>query len=269
VHVRQLRPDFGAEIVDFDIHSGVAAAEAEQLRAALDQHQLLLLRSEHAIRPERQVEICSGFGPIMNNGKGSWSVLKNDEASGRIRLPFHSDFSYSDCPIKLISLHATDIPAGGTSTSFVSGACAWASLPGDLKAQLSTLSLRHRHVSSLGTDWPEFFADHPVCKPHPRTGRPILFVTEHHADRILELAPDASQALLDRLFAHLYAPAHVYTHRWRLHDLLIWDNWALQHGRPEVADPANGKRAMQRVAVNEVNVPELVARARRAQRLPA
>lgn len=265
MNVRQLRPDFGAEIIDFDIHGSSSSADIEQLRAALDQHQLLLLRSQQKIPPERQVEICSWFGPPMNNGKGSWSVLHNDEASGRIRLPFHSDFSYTEGPIKVISLHAIEVPEGGTTTSYVSGMCAWASLPDELKQQLASMTLHHRHISSIGTDWPEFTADHPVCKSHPRTGRPILFVTEHHADRINELQLDASRATLERLFLHLYAPAHVYTHQWQLHDLIIWDNLALQHGRPDVAEPAKGIRAMQRVAINEVSVSELVARARRLQ----
>jgi taurine dioxygenase len=169
----------------------------------------------------------------------------------------------------VISLHVIDVPAGGTATSYVSGICAWATLLDELKELLASMILRHRHVSSIGTEWPEFIADHPVCKIHPRTGRPILFVTEHHADRIKELEADASRELLEQLFRQLYAAAHVYTHQWQLHDLLIWDNLALQHGRPEVADLANGKRAMQRVAVNEVIVPELVSRARRLQTVSA
>ena len=40
--------------------------------------------------------------------------------------------------------------------------------------------------------------------------------------------------LLDELFAHLYDPAHMYEHTWQQGDLVVWDNLATQHGRPDV-----------------------------------
>ena len=123
------------------------------------------------------------------------------------------------------------------------------------------MTLRHRHLSSIATDQPEFLADHQSRKLHPRTGRPILFVTEHHADRIHELDADESREILGGIFEHMYGPSHIYTHRWHLHDLVIWDNLAVQHARLEAADPAKGARAVQRVAVNDVSVPELIERA--------
>jgi taurine dioxygenase len=263
MHTRPLHDDFGVEVVDFDVHRTATPQQIEQLLEALDEHQLLLFRGGKPITPERQMELCSWFGPLMDSVGGlRCTVLRNEEASGSIKLPFHADFSYSDSPIKVISLHAIRVPPGGTSTSFASGIRGWATLPSDLKDLLTPMTLRHRHLSSVATDWPEFVADHPIRKLHPRTGRPILFVTEHHADRIHELDPERSREVLGRIFAHMYGPSHIYTHRWQLHDFVIWDNLAVQHARLEVADPTEGARAVQRVAVNDVSVPELLARAR-------
>ena len=54
--------------------------------------------------------------------------------------------------------------------------------------QLKGLTLRHLHISNVAEyNWPDFIADHPMRFPHPRTGKPLLLVTEHHADRVLEL----------------------------------------------------------------------------------
>ncbi len=100
---------------------------------------------------------------------------------------------------------------------------------------------------------------------HPRTGRPILLVTEHHADRILEMDEARSREVLDGLFEVLYAPEARYEHAWHLDDLLIWDNLAIQHARTERSDPAEGKRALQRVALAEKGLPELIERARARQ----
>ncbi len=262
MHIRALHPDLGVEVLDFDILDS-GPAQIDQIRSALDEHQLLLFRGAKEISPEQQVEICSWFGPPAANDDGKkWSVLRNEDAAGSIKLPFHADFSYTESPIKVISLHATDVPPGGTSTSFVSGIRGWSALAADLKELLAPMTLRHRHVTSVGAGWPEFIAEHPVRTLHPRTGRPILFVTEHHANRILELDPEVSKATLNQLFDHLYGDEHIYTHRWQRHDLVIWDNLAIQHARREAADPSAGKRAVQRVATNEIPFSELLKKAR-------
>lgn len=267
MRVRKLHPDFGVQVLDFDVLRAAASQELEELRGVLDRHQLLLFRCGRRIPPERQVEISSWFGPVVSNGGDGqlWSVLRNEEAAGRVRLAFHSDLSYTGSPIQGISLHAIEVPTGGTSTSFVSGVHAWSTLPPDRQQLLGTMTLRHQLSSKLYGDWPEFIADHPVKLLHPRTGQPVLYVTEHHAQRIHELAADESGSMLAELFAHLYAPGHVYTHHWERYDLLMWDNLAIQHARCEEADVTAGPRAMQRVALSDVSFDELLERARRAE----
>lgn len=267
VLIRPFRDDFGAEVLNFDLAAAATEEEVTLLRSALAAHQLLLFRPGKAIAPDRHVELGAWFGTPVDNGSGRlWTVLQNEEAAGREKLPFHSDFTYTDAPIKVISLHATAVPSGGTSTSFTSGIHAWATLPPALQELLAPMTLHHRHVSAFaGSDLPEFNADHPVRLLHPHSGRPILFVTEHHAHRIKELPPERSAAVLSEIFDHMYSDANVYTHRWQLHDLIVWDNLALQHARREKADLKVGRRIMQRVAMSEVNFAELIRRAREQQ----
>ncbi|MBU6268087.1 MAG: TauD/TfdA family dioxygenase [Sphingomonadales bacterium] len=111
---------------------------------------------------------------------------------------------------------------------------------------------------------PDMAAVHPLAMTNPRNGVPLLMVTEHHADRVAELPEAESRALIDRLLADIYAPQHQYEHVWQQDDLLVWDNLALQHARRERSDPGAGKRALQRVALSETGVMELVAKARAA-----
>ena len=70
--------------------------------------------------------------------------------------------------------------------------------------------------------------------PHRTTGEPILAVWEQQTDALLPLEPEESDALLERLFEHLYRPEHQYVHEWAPNDLVLWDNHALQHSRPAV-----------------------------------
>ena len=62
----------------------------------------------------------------------------------------------------------------------------------------------------------------------------VLYVTQVMTREILELPSEESEDLLEELFAHLYAPERVYEHEWREDDLVIWDNIATQHARPNV-----------------------------------
>jgi taurine dioxygenase len=268
MRLRPLHEDFGVEVVDFDIRRASDPQELAQLREALDEHQLLLFRLDGPLTPEQQIEISSCFGPPSEGGDGRLCmVLHNEDRAGSAQLPFHSDFTYTDHPIKVISLQAIEVPPGGTETVFASGMSSWARLDPDLRDTLAPMTVRHEHESRLGfEELPEFIADHPIRTLHPRSGRPILFVTEHHARRIHELDADRSSEVLAGLFEVLYDPSHLYTHAWRLYDFVIWDNLALQHSRPKVADLAAGVRAVQRVAINEVGYSELIERAREQER---
>ena len=59
--------------------------------------------------------------------------------------------------------------------------------------------------------------------------------------------PDESTALIEELYAFLYGGRFTYTHEWRAGDLVIWDNHAVQHGRPAVGD--RDARTLRRVCV--------------------
>lgn len=265
LRIEPLPQGFGAEITGFDLQAGRDPAQIAALKRAYDEHQLLVFRggSDGAggrIAPERQVEFTGWFGPLVANGPlGYCTVLHNDEAAGSMHLPFHCDLSYTECPIKGISLHALAVPAGGTSTTFVSNVSAWRDLPEDRRAALDGLTVRHFLGAKPVYDWPDFVAEHPLKLDHPRTGTPLLFVTEHHATRIVELDEARSDAVLAELFAHLYAEARRYEHRWRPGDLLIWDNLMVQHARTRASDPSEGERAMQRVALSEMGLDDLIA----------
>jgi len=262
-----LHPDLGVEVHGFDTAFGGSPEEIAELRQAYARHDMLLLRGGGRLPGERQLEIASWFGPpppVANGGKDDFvSVLHNDDIAGRIELQFHCDLTYTEAPIHGICLHAIELPENPTSTTFVSNRAAWRRVPGALANEISDCTLRHVLVSKMTDfDWPPFVAEHSLLFPHPRSGEPLLLVTEHHADRILELDEARSGEVIGALFEILYAPERRYIHWWQDNDLLIWDNLSLQHARTEEAFPGNGRRALQRVALSDVALPELIARAR-------
>ena len=59
-----------------------------------------------------------------------------------------------------------------------------------------------------------------------------LFVSEHQTSHLQDRTAEESERLLQECFEILYADDNTYSHQWKPHDVLIWNNLALQHGRP-------------------------------------
>lgn len=84
----------------------------------------------------------------------------------------------------------------------------------------------------------------------PQSGRKALYLASH-AGRILGMDGDEGRALLEELTAHATSRQFVYTHRWRLHDLVMWDNRCTMHRGTDFED-LRWKRDMQRATVSDV-----------------
>ena len=261
--ITPLTQGFGAEVTDFDLAGGRDPDDIARLQEAYRHRDLLVFRGTGHLTPERQMEVAGWFGPIIAEGSG-WTVLDNAEPTGRFALPFHSDITFLEFPLAGISLYPQELPAGDTSTTYISNAVAWDSLPEDLQRELHDLKGRHYFASSADIDLgrPFFEYWHPVRMEHPETGRPLLFVTEHHVDRIEGMSEARSAEVLQRLFAALYATERRYEHIWREGDLLVWNNLAIQHARTRVAELSEGKRVMRRVQLGTVGFGEQVRRLR-------
>jgi taurine dioxygenase len=251
-----LSPALGVEVHDLDLGA------PDELRAALHQHKLLLLRGR-PITDDEHLAFASTFGPIPSERSGRIGVVSNvrpDGILGTDRATWHSDYMFFPTPYEAISLYGLDIPAGGTQTAFANGALAAATLPPDLRRRLD--GLQSRAVAALGgslTDGIRYRSGRcdgvdphqlrPVLWPHPVTGEEVVAAWHQQTDALVPLPQDESVALLDELFAHLYRPEHTYVHQWQPHDLVLWDNLALQHSRPEVGVEA--PRSLRRVCVGE------------------
>jgi taurine dioxygenase len=57
----------------------------------------------------------------------------------------------------------------------------------------------------------------------------------------------ASEDLMRQFASYLFAPDNIYQHVWANGDLVVWDNLALQHARPNLAPVT--KRVLQRATV--------------------
>jgi taurine dioxygenase len=248
-------------VEDLDLAGDLAPHEHE-LRALLHEHQLLCFRAPD-LPGDAQKRVLACFGPLVDesfDGSG-WSYVSNVEPGGVLGdgpFLFHSDLEFTPEPLWVLSLYAMELPDAPTSTRFANGLRAATDLDPELAAAVDGRTAIHVYpllegrgdaryrVRDLDDGAPR--AEHPVLLTHPVTGARILYVTAMQTDSIVGLPEHESEGLLERLWAELYAPEHVYEHEWRIGDLLVWDNLALQHARGAVT----GRRTLRRVPVGTV-----------------
>jgi taurine dioxygenase len=203
---------------------------------------------------ERQRALCAPLGRIETYDLEY--VALDDAVLNRDPMAHHSDFAYAHTPYKYLSLMAVDVVEGESTTTFANGALAYARLSPAQRKRLAALtttacSADHRR-RAIGYDLVEGVpaAVRPAVIYHHRTAHPILYVNEAQHGRFNELGRAESDALFEELFAILYAPHAILTHHWRPGDLLMFDNWSLQHGRPAL--DRSTRRHIQRVSVADI-----------------
>jgi alpha-ketoglutarate-dependent 2,4-dichlorophenoxyacetate dioxygenase len=149
-------------------------------------------------------------------------------------------------------------PIGG-NTEFTDLRAAYDALQPALQAKLEGLVAEHSILNSrrrLGvTDFSEvereaFAPVHrPLVRTIPESGRKSLYIASH-IGRIAGLSMEVASALLEELTAHATQRQFVYAHRWRIHDLVVWDNRCTMHRGTEY-DDLRWPRDLQRVTTSD------------------
>jgi alpha-ketoglutarate-dependent 2,4-dichlorophenoxyacetate dioxygenase len=154
-------------------------------------------------------------------------------------------------------LSAREIPPEGGETQFASMRVAYERLPEDMRRFLEGKVAVHSFVYSRGlVDGELMPPDHAAQVPpvrqalvrtNPANGRKAFYVGSH-ACEIVGMPTAEARALLRELREAATRPELVYTHRWQVGDLVMWDNrCALHRGRPW--DESRHRRVMHRTTV--------------------
>ena len=117
---------------------------------------------------------------------------------------------------------------------------AWEALPEARKELLSGLTGLHgrtdgpagerRDADGKGVTEKEYReARWPAVMQHPVTGRSILFVNPMHTHGFVGMTQEQAWPLIEELAEHATQERFVYYHRWRVGDVLMWDERATMH----------------------------------------
>ncbi len=264
VRVTPLSEVAGAEVHEPRATHAFDADEQRELRALLARHHYLLWRGLDLDAPQH-VRTLGYFGPLLDESHdGTCTSFVSDGQDTIVRpqgrLAFHSDRSFTPSPLRVLSLYGVEVGPAALPTIFVDTTRALATLPPALRAQIEDAEVEMisyaawdigdvaaRHVTLPDDETRAApVARHPAIGRHPTTGAPYLFVSELHTRRVVGAHVVDSTTVLDALEDHLYAPDNQCLHQWATGDLVVWDNLALQHGRP-APDASRGATASERV----------------------
>ena len=188
-----------------------------------------------------------------------------DVIFGDGELSFHSDLTFLEWPLKARSLHALVLPTEGGNTLFSNVHAAYVNLPAELRVRVDNLCARHAVTYERdGKLWTD---EHlrPIVGIHADTGKPVLMVSRAVTKDIPSMERPEFRGLLKQLWAQIEREEFIYTHVWKLHDIVLWDNVMLQHARTTF--DATQPRTLRVVSVDSPEVSTLEAAAQRKAQL--
>jgi taurine dioxygenase len=264
----------GAEVRDVDLSRDLSERAWKAIEAAFHQHSVLVFRDQE-ISIEDQKRFARRFGEIMIHahllpltveGHPECMALHNDAQRPPGLNAWHTDNSGWEKPPLGTLLYAKKTPPLGGDTLFSSMYLAYEALSRPMQQMLLKLGAVHdvkkafgpgyanlqQGLKKKGIDPDEHFARfepvvHPLVRTHPATRRRALYLSGPYVTHIDGLSRAESAAILDFLYRHLETNEFIYRHRWRRHDLVIWDNRCTQH--LAVADYYPQERLMYRMNV--------------------
>jgi alpha-ketoglutarate-dependent 2,4-dichlorophenoxyacetate dioxygenase len=260
--IRQIGPCFAGEVDGVDLRRPLTRDEVAAIHAGMDRYAVLVFHGqklddaqhlaftrslgeiEHAIgtslRATSEYRLPTSFADVSNLDKDESPFARDDRrrlfAIGN-RL-WHSDSSFKAVPAKYSLLRAVRIPSKGGNTQFADMRAAYDALDGETRAEVEGMVCEHSQLYSRQLIGFTEFTDEererfrPVrqcmVRTHPVTGRKSLYLSSHAGGIVGWPLPEA-RAFLRDLIEHATQREFVYTHTWRVDDLVMWDNRQTMH----------------------------------------
>lgn len=273
--ITSLHPVFAGEVTGVDLARPISHEEAAAIEAGMDRYGVLVFPGQD-ITDAQQIAFTKNFGELENYntpgtvrkredsrlgaGIADLSNLNKDGSviSAEDRVWFfklgdrlwHSDSSYRPVPAKYSLLSGRSVTSWGGNTEFADMRAAYDALDERTKKEVDGLVCEHSLIySRQQIGFTELTAEeianfepvrHPLVRVQKATGRKSLYLSSHIGKIVGWTVPEARSFLRD-LMEHATSREFVYSHAWRLHDLVVWDNRTTMHrarrfDRTEVRD---------------------------------
>ena len=279
INIEPLSPVLGASIQGIDLRKPVDSASQELLYKTFINHSVLCFPGQE-ITAKDQLRFANLFGrgdggdrvkrrdkKQRRTGERGMMFVSNIRENGELigvlpdgEMMFHSDGAHRESPYRATTLYAIKIPSRGGNTLFSNLYAAYDALPQSTKDKIENLVTRIVYdyeavdrADTIAADPVLPRAHHKLVKTHPDSGRKTLYLSRLMTQDIIDIDPYEGEELLLELFDHSEKPEFVYSHEWRVDDLIIWDNRCTNHARTDF--PPDEQRMLRRYTVSEPEAP--------------
>ena len=216
----------------------------------------------HRPDEDKALRVRKEFADVSNlDPKGRiWKADSRVREFERANRLWHTDSSFKRLPALASFLYARSVPPVGGRTEFADLRAAYDALPEATQERLQGLVAEHCIAHSRARiGFSAFTEEERAAMPPvpqllvrtlPQNGRKTLYLASH-AGRIVGMPEGEGRALIDELLAHATQRQFVYSHRWRVHDLVMWDDRCTMH-RAMGYDDLRWPRDVQRATVSDV-----------------
>jgi alpha-ketoglutarate-dependent 2,4-dichlorophenoxyacetate dioxygenase len=250
---RPLHSQFAAEVRGCDLAHCDADA-ISRIEAAIGNAGLLLFRNVSLDDAELGA-FAGKFGPLQNisnkpNHRAEVSAITNIAADGNL-LPsddvmlrqhaanelWHIDSTFWSPGATFSFLLSRTIPDAGGETEFCDTRVAWEGLPPERQAALFGLTTEHSIFHSrrlIGYEMPAMNGikltpvKRRLVRFHEPSNRHALIIASH-VEQVEGLSYQDGRNLVDELVDIATRPDRTYSHKWKVGDLLMWDNRCILH----------------------------------------
>lgn len=261
-----LHPLVGAEVRGIDLRQALDDDTKRQLVDAFGKYFFLLIRDQK-LEKEDQERYSTIFGDIeyrtaykvarRTDPRSQYvSNTREDGILANGELYFHQDQTFFADPMIACTLYGIEIPSRGGDTLFANAGALFESLPDDYRKKLDGLTALHVFDYGRDPNAPMEDAEIPESSPrciqpliwtHPRTGRKSIWVNRIAVYSIFGIDREEGQKIILDLSARINDARFYYRHKWRVGDVVLWDNLQLQHMREDF-DPGE-PRTLRRMPI--------------------
>jgi alpha-ketoglutarate-dependent 2,4-dichlorophenoxyacetate dioxygenase len=275
IQVNQLHPLFVGEIVGLDTSQPITPELVDLVEDAMAKYAVCVIR-DASLTDADHLRFARAFGPIEWAPPGGKRIapelfdVGNLTAEGEIKPPppsgaqpadfelFHTDSPFNSLPTKWSFLMAYVVPPEGANTEYVDTRAVYDDLSPEMKQRLEGLKANHDLFRALQRNGVEF-GDDAMRKNFPSMAHPLVRLSANgrkalymgwHAVGIEGWAEPEALEFLDELYAFATQRKYVYSHKWHVGDMAIWDNRCTMHSATSF-ERYKYKRDMRRTTINE------------------
>ncbi|HVZ43540.1 MAG TPA: TauD/TfdA family dioxygenase [Ramlibacter sp.] len=275
--IRKLDAPLGAEIIGFDFGVRLDDERFALISNAMREHRFLCFRDAD-VTPAQQIEMSRRFGDLPLHPQIKYRhpahpeifLISNLDANGRptgknpdpTAAQWHTDGSWRSPRASVTMLYGDVVPQTGGDTLIANTALAYERLSPRKKEEADRLIAVHDLQWSVSTTNPDYALtpaqekarvappqEQPLALRHPDTGVRAIYLGAHAAS-IVGLPWDEGREVIDEFNALATDPECVYAHRWKSHDLVLWDNRCTLH-KSTPYDYATERRIARRTSMYE------------------